>query len=314
MTTPDIVICEFMDDAAVARLSEAFTVVYDPQLVDAPDRLVAAIGNAPALIVRNRTQVRGDLLAAATRLRVVGRLGGGLDNIDQTACAERDIAVIPATGANSDAVAEYVIAAMLSLVRGAFARNADMMAGSWPRSELMGGEVAGRTLGLIGYGGIARAVASRAAALGLSIIAFDPLLAKDDPAWGTTTPLSLDEVCARADILSLHVPLTQTTKHLLDAQRLSALKPGAVVINTARGGVIDDAALADALRNGHLGGAALDVFETEPLTEQAARIFDGVSNVILTPHIAGVTQESNTRVSDMIADRVASALTALSRG
>ena len=303
-----IVISEFMDDAAVEALRPDHDVVYDPTLVDRPDALAEAVGRATALIVRNRTQVRGDLLAAATDLRVVGRLGVGLDNIDTDACADRGIAVIPAIGANAAAVAEYVVAALFTLFRPAPLATDRTVAGTWPRTELIGREVAGKTLGLIGYGSIARKVADRATALGMSVLGFDSHLSRDDPSWQVhhTRPADLDSVLGCSDAVSLHVPLTDTTRHLIDADALARMRPRAVLINTARGGVVDDAALAAALRDGRLGGAALDVFETEPLP--ADSVFAGCPNLIATPHVAGVTVESNQRVSALIADKIRAAL------
>jgi len=307
---PQIVISEFMDESAVAGLAKDYDVLYDPQLVDRPDALADALGDATALIVRNRTQVRPALLDAAPDLKVVGRLGVGLDNIDMEACEARGIAVCPATGANNTAVAEYVIAAVLALLRGAFFSRGEMLSGAWPRGALMGNEISGRTLGLLGFGAIARETAARAQALGMSVIGTDPYIAPDNPAWGYIQPCSLDELVSEADAISLHVPLTEDTRHIIDAARLAAMRPGAVLVNAARGGVIDEAALADALRNGTLGGAALDVFETEPLTAEAAERFDGIENLILTPHIAGVTQESNVRVSAVTAANVRQVLEA----
>lgn len=291
-----IVITEFMDEAALAGLD----VRYDPTLVDDRSRLLAALGETQALVVRNRTRVDTELLDAAPRLRVVGRLGVGLDNIDMEACAARDIAVRPATGANTASVAEYVIAAAMLLVRGAFEARADMVAGAWPRAQLgRGGEIGGRVMGLVGYGGIGRAVAARAAALGMKVVAHDPQLPPADPAWATTQPLALDDLLARADVVSLHVPLVEATRHLIDAAALARMKPRAVLVNTARGGVVDEAAVAEALRAGRLSGAALDVFETEPLTGDAAERFRDVPNLVLSPHIAGVTAEANARVSEL---------------
>lgn len=302
-----IVVAEFMDADALAGLDA--TVLYDPDLVDDSDRLRVEIADADALIVRNRTQVSAELLAAAPRLRAVGRLGVGLDNIDLAACEARAVSVHPATGANTDSVAEYVIGAALTLVRGAFASRAAMLAGEWPRGRLgQGGEVGGRVMGLIGYGGIGRAVATRATALGMAVVGHDPQLAPDDPAWGTTGPLALDDLLACADVVSLHVPLVDATRHLIDAEALARMKPTAILVNTARGGVVNEAALADALRAGRLGGAALDVFETEPLTAEAARTFEGVPNLVLTPHVAGVTAEANGRVSRMTIENVMRAL------
>lgn len=300
---PDIVISEFMDPAAVGTLTDGFEVRYAPELVDKPTELHALLGDCRALIVRNRTRVDAALLAHAPRLTVVGRLGVGLDNIDLEACAARDIAVIPATGANTLAVAEYVIAGLLLLTRGAFLASARVASGEWPRQQLIGGELSGRTLGLVGHGAIAREVAARDRALGMRIAAHDPLLAADDPAWRDTHRCAgLRELLAISDAVSLHVPLTPRTRHLIDADALAAMKPGAVLINTARGGVVDEAALAEALRAGQLAGAALDVFEQEPLP--AGSVLDGVPNLILTPHIAGVTEEANQRVSALIARRI----------
>lgn len=300
-----IVIAEFMDEAALGPLRAAGEVLYDPGLVDRPEDLAREVAAARALVVRNRTQVRGALLAAAARLECVGRLGVGLDNIDIAACAARGIAVYPATGANDLAVAEWVIGAALVLVRGAFRATEAVIAGDWPRTRLMGGELAGRTMGLLGYGAIAREVAVRARALGMGVVAHDPYLARDHPAWGSTQPLAFGELLGAADVLSLHVPLTTETWHLIGAEAIGRMRPGAVLLNAARGGVVDEAALVAALREGRLGGAALDVFETEPLTAAAGAAFAGVPNLLLTPHVAGVTAESNVRVSRLIAERVA---------
>jgi (S)-sulfolactate dehydrogenase len=299
-----ILITEFMDEAAVARLRAAHPVTYDPGLADRQGELPALMPGVRALIVRNRTQVRGPLLDAAPDLTCVGRLGVGLDNIDVAACEGRGVAVYPATGANNLSVAEYVLGTAMALLRGAYAANAAMIAGDWPRQSCAGRELSGKVLGLVGFGAIARDTALRARALGMEVAAFDPFVPEGDPVWRTAGRLDLDALLATADVVSLHVPLTPGTRHLIDAPRIAAMKPGAILINAARGGVVDEAAVAAALRAGHLGGAALDVFETEPLTAGAAAVFAGVPNLILTPHIAGVTVESNTRVSDLIADRV----------
>jgi (S)-sulfolactate dehydrogenase len=309
---PDIVITEFMEDGAVASLSQRYDTLYDPELVAKPEELASQLAGARALVVRNRTRVDEGLLAAAGALRVVGRLGVGLDNIALEACRARDIAVIPASGANDDSVAEYVVAGALMLRRGAYFATAEVAAGQWPRTRLMAGrEVLGATLGLVGFGAIARATARRAAALGMRLVAHDPYLADDDPAWGelNAEPRSLEALLGEADVVSLHVPLSEGTRNLIGAAALARMKPDAVLINSARGGVVDEAALADALRSGRLGAAMLDVFETEPLP--GGGLLADVPNLVLTPHIAGVTEESNVRVSRMIADKVIAALEAL---
>jgi (S)-sulfolactate dehydrogenase len=304
-----ILISEFMDAPAVAALAAAHDVRYDATLVDRRAELASLVANVDALIVRNRTQVDARLLDRAPALRVVGRLGVGLDNIDVAACRARGIEVIPATGANALAVAEYVIAMVLVLLRGAYLATESVAAGAWPRATLSGGrETHGKTLGLVGFGDIGRRVAKLAHALGMTVIAHDPMIAAEDACWSeaAVTPAALDDLLTRADAISLHVPLTDATRGLLSRERLARCKPGAVIVNTARGGVLDEAALADALRAGALGGAALDVFEREPLPEGSP--FVGVPNLVLTPHVAGVTTESNERVSALIAREVARAL------
>lgn len=304
-----VVISEFMDEAALQAFGPGIAIRYDPTLVDDPERLERELADADALIVRNRTLVSSALLQAAPKLRVVGRLGVGLENIDLEACADHGVSVRPATGANMQSVVEYVIGSMLHLRRGAYASNQQMLAGSWPRSALgAGGEVSGLTLGLVGYGAIAQAVAQPARALGMRIAAFDPYLAEDDPAWSGVKRHGFEDLLAIADVLSLHVPLTDETAGLVGADALSVMKPGAILINTARGGIVEAPALVDALKGGRLGGAALDVFDDEPLGEAAAAIFKDTPNLMLTPHIAGVTREANARVSQVTVANVLQAL------
>jgi (S)-sulfolactate dehydrogenase len=304
-----IIVSEFMDEAAVSTLAGRFDVVYDATLVDRRDELKAKLTDTAALIVRNRTQVDADLLAAAPDLKVVGRLGVGLDNIDTAACAARDVEVIPATGANAQAVAEYVIATAMLLLRGAYQSTPVVAAGEWPRDVLGNGrEIAGTTLGLIGFGGIGRLTAKLGRAMGMRIVGYDPQLLAESPVWAAhhAGARTLDELLAEADVASLHVPMTESTRGLINATRLACMKADAILINTARGGVVDEAAVASALRAGRLGGAALDVFEREPLAAGSA--LAGCPNLILTPHVAGITRESNVRVSTLIADKVAAAL------
>lgn len=304
-----IVISEFMDERAVAQLRRRHEVLYDPALVDAAHRLHQAAVQADALIVRNRTQVRGELLAALGRCRVVGRLGVGLDNIDVAACEARGLKVIPATGANARSVAEYVIGTAMLLLRGAYQSGGDVAAGRWPRAVLSHGrELGGKTLGLVGFGSIGQLTARLAGALGMEVIAFDAMMDADHPAFaeGTARGVELDELVQRADVVSLHVPLVEGTRGLFNAGRMAKMKPGAVLINTSRGGIVDEVALAAALRTGALGGAALDVFEVEPLP--ASPHFEGCPRLVLTPHVAGVTAESNERVSFLIAEKILEAL------
>lgn len=305
----DIVITEFMDEPAVDSLRADFEVSYDPDLHGDAAAIAGLLGSARALIVRNRTRVDGALLAAGPRLVAVGRLGVGLDNIDLDACAERNVSVHPATGANVVAVAEYVIAATLLMLRGAYHSTGRVLAGEWPRNALIGREASGKTLGIVGFGAIGRAVAQRATALGIDIAAFDPMLPPDDRAWRTSGVRRFDDLRAMlgtCDVLTLHVPLTDDTRRLVAADEIAAMKRGACIVNTARGGVLDETAMAEALACGQLGAAALDVFEDEPLPADSP--LAGVPNLYLTPHIAGLTEEANARTGELIASRIRSAL------
>jgi len=304
---PLVVISEFMDEPAVDWLRTHHDVTYDPTLVDDPTRLRAACADAAGLIVRNRTQVDVALMDAAPGLRVIGRLGVGLDNIDTDTAKARGIAVHPATGGNVVSVAEYVITAILVLRRRAWMGSAAVLNGEWPRQNMIGLEVDGATLGLIGFGAIAQATAVRAQALGMMVAAYDPFLPADNPAWaGVTRHEALDTLLPIADALSLHVPLTPDTKGMFNTQRLAKMKQGALLINTARGQIVDEAALAEALRSGQLGGAAMDVFASEPLAADGPLC--DAPNLIATPHIAGVTVESNTRISWITVKNVANSL------
>lgn len=313
LAVPDVLITEFMEDAAVAILAEHHEVRYDPHLVDDRAALLGLLGEARALIVRNQTRVDVEALEAAPHLRAVGRLGVGLDNIDVLACEHRSIAVLPATGANAVAVAEYVVTALLVLRRqGVFQATPRLLAGEWPQRELVGHDLAGCRVALLGLGGIARLVADRLQAFDVEVVGLDPFVAEDDAVWEQVERAdTLPALLGSADALSIHVPLTADTQHVLDADGLALLPPHAVVVDTARGGIVDEAALCDALKAGRLGGAALDVFETEPPDPAALARFADVPNLILTPHVAGVTVESNQAVSALVAERIREVLDAV---
>lgn len=305
----EIVITEFMDAAAIELLQQHHTVHYAPDLFEREADLHALLQNAAALIVRNRTQVSAGLLGSAPQLRAVGRLGVGLDNIDQDACRARNIAVLPATGANAAAVAEYVLAMIFITLRKAYDRSAEVAAGDWPRSQASGGnEAGGKTLGLVGFGDIGRRVAKLAQAIGMRVLAYDPALPADSEVWQihAVEAVALPALLARADVVSLHIPLLPATRGLIGREAIAGMKRGAILINSARGHIVDEAALADALRAGQLGGAAIDVFADEPLA--AGSPLAGLPNVWLTPHVAGLTVESNSRVSLLVAERVLATL------
>jgi (S)-sulfolactate dehydrogenase len=303
-----VLVSEFMDGSALAFLENRLSVDYAPGLFDDQQTLMQRISAVDALIVRNRTPVTRELLNHAGQLKVVGRLGVGLDNIDLDAAKQANIQVLPATGANAVAVAEYVMSALLHLRRPMTSGFQAMVGGDWPREQFIGGEISGKTLGLIGFGQIAQIVAKRAAAFGMRIAYFDPYIDASEHDSVATAVSSLDELLALSDSVSIHVPLTEDTHRLMNSQRLALMKSGAILINTSRGGIVDERALIHHIQTGHLGGAALDVFEHEPLDELKGARFDGIDALILTPHIAGVTHESNRRVSQVTAENVLRAL------
>ncbi len=302
----EIVITEFMDGDVVRELAQERDVLYDPGLVDRPDDLAAAAQECRALIVRTRTRVDAELLDRCKKLRVIGRVGVGLERIDLAACAARGVAVCPARGANAIAVAEYVIAGLFILFRGAFDATGQVAGGAWPRETLIGRELCGQRLGIVGLGDIGRHVARRAGALGVRLAASDPYVHEEHPAWRElgVERVELDRLLAESDAVTLHVPLTDETRRLIDARALAKMKPDAVLVNTSRGGVVDEAALIEALGAGRLAGAMLDVFEEEPLGAETGKRFDNVPNLILTPHIAGITETSHRWLSVLTVNNV----------
>lgn len=300
-----VVITEFMDAEVARGLTEEFGGIYDPTLVERRSDIKGLLGECRALVVRNRTQVNDDLLLTAPKLEVVGRLGVGLDNIDLAACRRNNVQVRSAVGTNHVSVAEYALAAMLLLSRPLFFVTEAVASGSWPRTKVPHGrEIAGRTLGLVGFGLIARTLAVRARSCGMTVQAYDPMLSTDDTAWAEhgVQHVGLDELLRTSQVVSLHVPLTPETRDLIDAEALSRMPRGALLINTARGGIVDEEAVVAGLRSGQLGGAALDVFATEPLP--ASTTLRDVPNLILSPHLAGLTEESAARISHVVARAV----------
>lgn len=302
----DVLICEFMDESAAAELIAEYDVHWDPQLWSKREELIAHVRDARAIIVRNATQVDAELLASATALKVVARMGVGLDNIDLDTCKSLDIEVCPSIGANALSVAEYVITAALVLLRRqAFRSTARLVDGEWPRESLARGlELSGRTIGIIGFGSIGQVTGAKAKAVGMDVIAYDAILPASAPAWKGVERTDLETLIAKADVVSLHCPLTPETRGLIGSDELARMQPGAILINSARGGIVDEAACAAALRSGHLGGAALDTFDREPIEPAVGALFADLDNVILTPHIAGVTLEANKRIADVAVTNV----------
>src|SRR5579875_928741 len=296
-----IVVSEFMAPSGADLLAASGRkVISEPTLWREPERLQQALTEAEALIVRNQTRVTAHLLAQAPHLRVIGRLGVGLDNIDLAAARQRGIVVTAGRNANAIAVAEYVVAALLHDARDLAAADASVRSGAWDRQHFGGFELWGRTLGLIGVGEIGRRVTKRARAFGMQVIGYDPLVGPYDFAPGEQeiALLALDEVLSRADAISLHVPLIPATRHLINAERLRLLRPNAILINSARGGIIDEAALLGALNAGHLRRAVLDVREIEPPPPDDP--LRTCPSVILTPHIAGLTAEAQERTARLV--------------
>lgn len=299
-----VVIAELIWPEAIERLRLEAEVVYREDLWRDPAALAGHLAGADALIVRNQTRVDAALLAGVPHLRVVGRLGVGLDNIDLAAARQRGIRVVCAQGANAVAVAEYVFAAMLAVARRLEAASLDVAAGRWDRRRFTGTELFGKTLGIVGLGDIGARLARRAQAFGVRVLAYDPYVADTALAVAEfgVERVEPDRLLAESDYVSLHVPLTPSTRGLIGAAALARMKPGAWLIDTARGGVVDEAALYEALREGHLGGAVLDVREQEP--PPAGDPLARLPNVIPTPHVAGLTQESLGKTAFQVAGDV----------
>ncbi|HLE94930.1 MAG TPA: hydroxyacid dehydrogenase [Acidimicrobiia bacterium] len=272
----------------------------------ATDAFQAALAEADGLVVRSATRVTRELLAKGPRLKVVGRAGVGVDNIDLPAATERGIAVLNSPAGNTVAAAELTMALILSVVRRVAEADRSMRAGKWERSRLRGLQLKDRTLGLVGAGRIGSEVAGRCRAFGMKILAYDPYLTAERANDIGLALTGLDEVLTRGDIISLHVPLTDETFHLIDEGALSRMKPGAFVVNVSRGGVIDEEALGRALIGGRLAGAALDVFEFEPLPPDSPLL--NLPNVVLTPHLGASTVEAQELVAREIAESVRDAL------
>ncbi|MGI9049531.1 MAG: hydroxyacid dehydrogenase [Rubrobacteraceae bacterium] len=299
-----VVVAELIWPEGLAELEASATVEYDPDLWRDPEALRKKVETADALIVRNQTRVDSALLQGGEALKAVGRLGVGLDNIDLDIARARGIPVVFARNANAVAVAEYVMAAMLDRSRTLRDANDDVRAGNWDRRRFTGTEVYGKTLGLVGVGEIAQRVACRAQAFGMRVVGYDPYVAPYDyPVVETGVELTeLDDVLDVSDFVSLHVPLNPGTRGLFSLPTFRKMKPGAWLINTSRGGVIDEVDLSRALDEGFIGGAVLDVLEREPVPDDNPLLKQ--ENVILTPHIAGLTEEAQVNTSVLVAREV----------
>ncbi len=270
------------------------------------DELIAAIGEYEAIVVRSRTTVDAAVIAAADRLTVIGRAGVGIDNIDVEAATGRGILVCNVPQSNIVSAAEHAIALMLAAARQIPRADASVRAGRWERSRFAGTELADKMLGIVGLGRVGHLVAERCRAFGMEVTAYDPYVSPDHASrLGVSLVDDLDDLCRRADVITVHLPRTEETEGIIDAERLRVMKPTALVVNAARGGLVDEAALAQALREGWIAGAALDVYASEPPGDSP--LF-GLDTIVLTPHLGASTGEAQDRASRMVAEAVIDAL------
>ena len=302
-----ILVCDPIDEVGVKMLVDAgFTVDVKPEITAAD--LVKQAGGYHALVVRSRTKVTKDVLQAGVpRLRIVARSGVGLDNVDTEAAKVLGVEVVNSAEAPSNAVAELVLGYMLSLSRNISRGDASMKRGEWAKSKLTGFELSGKTIGIVGFGRIGYLVGKKTKALGMRVLCYDVLIDKlmDFVREVGAESVPLDRLLADSDFVTIHVPLIPQTKHMFDSKALAKMKRGSYIINAARGGIIDEAALVEALRSGQLAGAALDVYEEEP-----TRNFDLVrlESVVCTPHIGAESKEAQLGNSTIVASKLITAL------
>ncbi|MHB0949377.1 MAG: phosphoglycerate dehydrogenase [Gemmatimonadaceae bacterium] len=291
-----VLVTDEVDPEGVAILTAEPELVVDVVPTLPPAELLARIGEYDALVGRSATKISAALLKAGTRLRVIGRAGVGVDNVDLHAATELGIAVINAPAGNTIAVAELFFGAVLGLLRHLPQAAMSMREGRWDRSKLLGTELKGRTLGIVGLGRIGGEVAQRAAAFGMTLVAYDPYVSDDRfSALRVRRAATLDELVDEADILTVHTPLNEETTGMVGRREINRLRPGSIIVNMARGGIVDDAALSAALESGHLKGAVLDVYGTEPLPADSP--LRALPNALLTPHIGASTAEGQRNVA-----------------
>ena len=298
---PKVLISDKMDPLA-AQIFRNRGIEVDEITGKTKDELIAIIGQYDGLAIRSATKVTKEVLAAATNLKVVGRAGIGVDNVDIPAASAKGVVVMNTPFGNSITTAEHAIALMFALARDLPEADRSTQAGKWEKNRFMGVEVTNKTLGLIGAGNIGSIVADRALGLKMKVAAFDPFLTPERAVEMGVEKVTLDELLARADFITLHTPLTDSTRNILSRDNLAKTKKGVRIINCARGGLIDEAALKDALDSGHVGGAAMDVFVTEPATESP--LF-GTPNFIATPHLGASTNEAQVNVAIQVAEQIA---------
>ena len=295
-----ILITEFINKNSLEDLNNNFEIKFDEKLWEKEEKLLEIIKDYDGLIVRNKTQVNKKILSNAKNLKFIGRLGVGLDNIDTEFCKSKNIHVQPATGMNADSVAEYVISSSMSLIKKIPMFHNGTVKGNWPRTTIKSAEINEKCIGIVGFGTIGRKVADNSLKNGLNVLAYDPYIKKLDDNEKDYKLSSLENVFKDADIISLHLPLTEETKNLINKSSFSKMQKQPIIINTSRGSVVNENDLIDAYNQNIISGFALDVFENEPIKKDLYERITSEMNCILTPHISGVTTESNIRVSNFI--------------
>ena len=295
-----ILITEFIDKNSLDDLNNNFEIKFDEKLWEKEEELLEIIKDYDGLIVRNKTQVNKKILSNAKNLKFIGRLGVGLDNIDTEFCKSKNIHVQPATGMNADSVAEYVISSSMFLIKKIPMFHNETVKGNWPRTTIKSAEINEKCIGIVGFGTIGRKVADYSLKNGLNVLAYDPYIKKLDDNEKNYKLSSLENVFKDADIISLHLPLTEETKNLINKSSFSKMQKKPIIINTSRGSVVNENDLIDAYNQNIISGFALDVFENEPIKKDLYERITSEMNCILTPHISGVTTESNIRVSNFI--------------
>jgi len=298
-----VLICDPISEDGAQILRRAADVTIQTGLKE--DELIAIAPEYDAFMVRSQTKITRAVIEAATKLQIVGRAGVGVDNIDVAAATERGVIVVNSPGGNTVAVAELTLAMMLNLVRRIMPAHASMMNGEWKRSSFMGHQLWGKTLGVVGVGRIGVEVIRRAQSFDMKVLGYDPFLTTARATQLGIEAVSVEEVLKRADFVTIHTPLTKETKNLIDVEAIATMRDGAVIVNCSRGGIVDEAALYEALKSGKLGGAGLDVFQTEPPTDSPLRKLD---NVVLTPHLGASTEEAQVEVALDVATQIVEVL------
>ena len=305
---PRVLVSDKLSPTAVQIFKDrGVDVDYLPDLGKNKDKLLEVIGQYDGLAIRSATKVTEKLIAAATNLKVIGRAGIGVDNVDIPYASSKGIVVMNTPFGNSITTAEHAIALMFALARQLPDANAQTQAGKWPKNDFMGVEVTGKTLGLIGAGNIGSIVADRALGLRMKVVAYDPFLSPDRAVEMGVEKVDLDELLARADFITLHTPLTDQTRNILSAENLAKTKKGVRIVNCARGGLVDEAALLAALESGKVAGAALDVYEKEPAGTDNPLVMH--PKVVCTPHLGASTIDAQEKVGEIICRNVGNFLT-----